>query len=565
VENLVCEAVMTEMTIDQALQLAIAHHEAGRWPQAEEIYRRVLEAEPNHPKALERLGLMAGQNGQFDLAIEFSQRALQIQPDSAVAYRTLGLCLWSKGRVEEAVQSFRRAIQITPDDAVLYMNLGNALRDLGRPDEVIAAFTRAAQLKPDGAEFHYNLGNAFYERELFAQAIPCYARSIEINPQWASGWNNLGASLREVGQLDEAMAAYDRALQIRPDMADIHCNIAVALGDRRQVDQAIKSLERAVQCDPNHAKSHFNLSHFLLLTGQFVRGWDEYEWRWKMQSHCHPRHFPQPEWDGSDLHGRQILLYCEQAFGDVLMFVRYAALVSQRGGRVILETRPELARLLQNSPGVGQVVPAGQSLPEFDVQIPLLSLPRIFRTEMNSIPAAVPYAIPHQADVRRWAKLLGEDRNRLRVGLVWSGQSTQKHNRNRSIPIAQLAPLAAVQNVDLYSLQFGDAGKQLPPPGLRLVDHTSKLTDFAETAALMANLDLIITIDTSVAHLAGAMGCQTWVLLPLVADFRWLMDRSDSPWYPTMRLFRQPSIGDWQSVMQNVVEQLQIRARPEHR
>jgi len=358
--------------------------------------------------------------------------------------------------------------------------------------------------------------------------------------------NILGAALLETNQIDESITALRRAVQIKPDYAQAHNNLCSALYQRGQVTEATAAATRAVSLKPEFADAHWSLGLMLLAQGNFAQGWQEYEWRWQRDNFTTPqRDFPQPRWDGQDLHGKTILLHAEQGLGDTLQFVRYAPMVAQKGGRVILECQRDLKRLLSQLPGVDEIMTTSESLPPFDLHCPLMSLPSVFKTELASIPVAIPYLKSDPVLAAVWRSRLASASTARRVGLVWAGSPLKRRDRNRSIMLAQFAPLASITNVVFHSLQKGEAGKQLPPKGLILRDFGAELNDFADTAALLDCLDLIITVDTAVAHLAGAMGKQVWTLLPFAPDGRWLLNREDSPWYPTMRLFRQTRIGDW--------------------
>jgi len=329
-----------------------------------------------------------------------------------------------------------------------------------------------------------------------------------------------------------------------------------------RIDEAIAACRQAIALNPDYAEFHFNLALSLLTSGDFQQGWEEYEWRWKCKEFPSPaRDFAQPQWDGCPLEGRTLLLHTEQGHGDALQFIRYFPLVEQRGGKILIECYAELQRLFRTTAGRCQVVVRGQPLPAFDLHSPLLSLPRVFGTNLANIPNTVPYLRADPEDAGRWQRRLADDSALVKVGLAWAGRPTHTNDRNRSIKLARLAPLGQLPGVRFFSLQKGEvaAEAKTPPPGMELVDWTEELKDFAETAALIANLDLVVAVDTAVVHLAGAMGKPVWVLLPFGSDWRWLLERQDSPWYPSMRLFRQSRIGDWDSVIARVVEALSLQ------
>jgi Flp pilus assembly protein TadD len=426
------------------------------------------------------------------------------------------------GRLGDSESIYRQILAHLPDHPEALHGLGLVAGRAGDADSAIGLIRRAISNNPLSPAYHYNLGVALNEKGRLEEAIESYRKTIQLKPDYTEAHNNLGVALRETGQFEEAIGEYRRAITIQPDFAD----------------------------------AHWNLAQSLLLTGDFAQGWQEYEWRWKVPSLTPRRAFSQPQWNGQALGGRTILLHAEQGFGDTIQFVRYAQCVAERGGRVILESPPELARLLAGCAGVGKVIARGEPLPAFEAHSSLASLPFIFSTDLKTIPADVPYLLADGDLHQRWNKRLGNSPGRRKVGLVWSGRPNYKDHRKRAVDLSQLAPLAKIPDLDFYSLQIGDPAKQPRPAGMKLTDFPRELTDFAQTAAVIANLDLIVTVDTAVAHLAGAMGRPTWVLLPSIADWRWMRERSDSPWYPTMRLIRQKARGDWEGAVQVLAAQL---------
>jgi tetratricopeptide (TPR) repeat protein len=341
-------------------------------------------------------------------------------------------------------------------------------------------------------------------------------------------------------------------------LIECHCNLGNTLLDKKQPKEAIAAFLRCIAINPTVPEAHYNYSLALLTLGDFQQGWEEYEYRLKCKGLFLRRDFTQPQWDGSPLEARTILLYAEQGVGDALQFIRYLPLVEQRGGRIIVECQAELQRLFQTTAERCQIVADGQPLPAFDLHCSLLSLPRVFQTTLANLPQTVPYLQADAEETRKWQHRLADDSPIVKVGLAWAGNPDHKNDRNRSMKLARLAPLGQAPGVRFFSLQKGATAAQAktPPPGMDLVDWTEELKDFADTAALIANLDLVIAVDTAVVHLAGAMGKPVWTLLPFVPDWRWLLEREDSPWYPTMRLFRQNSWGDWDSVITRVADAL---------
>jgi len=482
----------------------------------------------NHHQALQ-LALQHHQSGRLMEAEAMYRQVLAAKPRHPDALHMLGVIADQVGESDVAVKLIRQAIAYRPRFPEAQSNLGIALHGRRQWDEAIAAYRQAIALKPDYGEAHYNLALALYAN----------------------------------GQLDEAIVAYRQATAIRPDYPEALSTLGNALTDKGQLDAAIAAFRQCIALTPDYAVGRHNLGIALLLQGHFAEGWAEYEWRWRTKdflSSC--RNFARPQWDGSPLEGRTILLHDEQGFGDTLQFIRYLPLVSQRGGKIIVECQPAIQRLLQSMAPSHPVVARGQPLPPFDVHCPLLSLPRLFATDLTNIPQGVPYLHPDATEVQVWRDRLTGQSSPLRVGLAWAGSHTHRNDRNRSVKLASLAPLAQVSGVRFISLQKGNAAEeaQSPPAGMDLINVADELKDFADTAALVATLDLVIAVDTSVVHLAGAMGKPVWVLLPFAPDWRWLLHREDSPWYPTMRLFRQQRIADWEPVTAKLREDLQALA-----
>jgi len=529
---------------------------AGHPEQAIACARRAIQLDPKDVHALHNLSAALIDAGQPDEAISGCRRVLELSPDFVEAHNNLGNALRAIGQLDAAIAAYRGAIALRPDYAEAHNNLGVTLNDQKHFEDAIAAFRRAIESKPDYADGHYNLGSVLKERGRFDEAISELWRAIELNPRIVKAHINLGAVLADRDRLDEAISSYRRAIELDPGSALAHGNLGDALMKKGLFGEASATLDRAIQLDPDLPLAHFNRALILLMRGDFQRGWPEYQWRARAQPPFMFSHddLPRTEWNGGELQGRTILLHAEQGLGDTLQFVRYVPLVAARGGRIVLACQRELVRLFDGFPGVERIMTFGDPSSQFDFHCPLLSLPLAFSTDLNSIPAQTPYLRPDPKLADRWK--LKIEPHRLKVGLVWAGASGHKLDRLRSITLPQLAPLADVPGVQFLSLQKGPAASQPRPPRLNLIDWTDELHDFADTAGLVANLDLVITVDTAVAHLAGAMGMRVWVLLPFVPDWRWLLNRDDSPWYPTLRLFRQKSRGDWAGVIQAVAEAL---------
>lgn len=409
---------------------------------------------------------------------------------------------------------------------------------------------------PQNIEAYLRFGDALHEAEKFADAVAVYDQALALSPGTGALHHNRGNALLELGRWEEAIVSYREALRLMPSFAEGYVTIATALQSLHKPYEAMASCYRALAIDPDCAEAHWNLALALLQVGEFCQGWQEFEWRWKKRGFTsRPRLFPQPQWDGSLLEGKTILIHAEQGFGDTFQFARYLPLLAAQGGTVIVECPGSQQAVLAGVPGVSSAVATGESLPEFDVHLPVMSLPRVFQTTRERIPQNIPYLYPALPAMSAWIGKFATNDD-LRVGLVWAGR--KKPDPNRTCPLENFVPLSGIPGVTFYSLQLENdmSGSRETWPELNLVDYTGDLRDFSDTAALIANLDLVLSIDTGVAHLAGALGKETWVLLPYAADWRWMLDRDDSPWYPGMRLFRQKRPGDWQGVLASVQEAL---------
>ncbi len=424
-------------------------------------------------------------------------------------------------------------------------------------DSAISYFKKSVSINPAYTEALCNLGLAFMEKDELDEAIACFKKALEINPIMSKAWGNIGSALYKRGLIEEAIEYYKKALKLKPNLAENWLNIGTSLIDIGKPREAIQYLQKAIDIKPNYALAHFNLSFARLLLGDFKRGWFEYMWRWGLEEFQIPQ-FPQPIWDGSNLDGKTIYIHGEQGFGDTIQFVRYIPLIVERGGRIILAAQKVLLSLLKTVDGISEIVTWGDPIPNFDVHCPLLGLPLAFETNLETIPSKVTYLSVHSGLIKNWAKKICSEENVLKVGLAWAGSQYHKKDIFRSINLEQFAPLGDLNGIVFYSLQKGKGSEQAknPPRGMKLIDFMDEVQDFSDTAAIIENLDLVISVDTAIAHLAGALGKPVWLLLPFAPDWRWMLDREDSPWYPTMRLFRQPAMRDWDSVIRRVAKEL---------
>jgi tetratricopeptide (TPR) repeat protein len=546
--------------------------ELGRFGEALACHDRALALQPDYAEAHSNRGNILHDLKRYDEALASYDRALALRPDYADALCNRAAALHELGRYQEALQSCDRTIALQPDYAEAHANRGNTLHALRRFDEALPCYARALALRADYAEAYSNQGNALLELNRFADALASFDRALALRPQFAAAHSNRGNALQELKRFEEALASYDRALALRPDYAEAHSNRGNALKELWRFDEALESYDRAVALRRDLADGHFSAALCRLMIGDFARGWQQHEWRWETaQLKGAKRHFAQPQWTGgNDLAGKTILLHAEQGFGDTLQFCRYVPRVAASAARVIFEVPKPLRRLMATLPGGAQIISPGDSLPDFDVHCPLLSLPLAFGTQLQTIPSQTPYLSAPADEAKAWRYRLDADRldaNRVgekarpRVGLVWAGDPRKKLpganriDRQRSVVFDQLAPILQVRDCEFYSLQKGDdAVSQLHDSALKhgVIDYSADFHDFADTAALIENLDLVIAVDTAVAHVAGALGKPLWLINRYNTCWRWLLDRDDSPWYPTARLFRQDETRQWDPVMARV-------------
>jgi tetratricopeptide (TPR) repeat protein len=523
-------------------------------------YRKALEIEPHHAAAHFNLGNVLQALCKFDDAIAHYQKALPIDKGNAALYNNLGgAILGAHGDLNHAAACFEQALALMPRYAEAHYNLGNVFSAQGKLDDAVACYQRALTLSPDRPDFHNQLGNALRDQGQLEPAMECCQRALALEPSYAEAHYNLGNVFGDQGRLDDALECYERALALRPDYADAHTNLIITLRDQGRIDDAIACCKRALAFHPESADTHFCDAYLRLLAGDFAEGWRKYEWRW-LTKDVKPHGLTLPLWDGEDLRGRTILLHCEQGLGDNIQCVRFARLVKEKRGTVLLSCPPSLARLFKDVAGIDGIFPYGRHLAGYDVHAPMMSLPGLFQTTLDTIPADVPYLRSDPAGVAVWRDRLAGHRG-LRVGIVWRSGPAHEGYRKRSITAAQFTEFLNIPGLAVVSLQKDGTVGEIETLGNiagPFFDASPFLDDLSDTASAIANLDLVITVDTAVCHLAGALAVPVWTLIPFAHDWRWLLQREDSPWYPTMRLFGQPKIGDWQSVLGRVRDELAL-------
>ncbi|HEY8750874.1 MAG TPA: tetratricopeptide repeat-containing glycosyltransferase family protein [Tepidisphaeraceae bacterium] len=547
---------MGEMTFDQAFSQAHDHYINGRSKEAEAILLQILAVFPDQPETVQLAGIVMHNMGRGSAGIEMIRRAIDLQPNSAPFHSNLGVMLANLPETEGALAAFRKAIELDPALADAHNNIGNLLKMTDRRDESIEAYRKALALRPDYPEAHNNLGAALEEKGELDEALVELHQAIKLVPTYPEALNNLGNVYQDMGRLDEAFDAYNRSLAARPANPDARTNRGNAFRAIQKLDEALVDYRAALELRPQYPEALWGVAFARLIQGNFEEGWRTLESRWSLKDRPLFWHFTEPMWDGTDPTGKIIALFSEQGLGDTIQFIRYASMVAARGAQVMLLCQPELKRLLTGQLGIQYVTSDGQNRPLAAAQCPLMSLPRIFGTTLSNVPAPVPYLNPDPKLASNWRQRMLGTPGGLKVGLAWAGSPAHRNDRNRSIPLAMLTGLAQIPNVTLFSLQKNRPARDAGTSIEKMIDWTDEFTDMADTAALVSNLDLVVSVDSAVAHLAGALGKRTCTLLPHAPDWRWLLNRTDSPWYPTMRLVRQPAANDWQTPIRQLTEQI---------
>ncbi len=580
---------------DALCQLAAAFKELRHADQALETYRQLIRLHPRHAEGLMALGTLLAEQGQLDQAVKWLQQAVEARPELAQARHNLGVGLGGLGHLddaraqleealrlqpdypeahynlgnilnrmglhEEAIASFRRALKIRPDYFEALTNWGLALQQAQRVDEAAAVLRRAARLKPQSAEAFNNLGLALQQTGRLGEAVVLLRHAVRLNPGYAPALCNLGKASFELGRFCEAEQYLEQALRLQPQNAEIHANLGSLLQAQGRWDEALACLDLALEIDPACVSAHYNRGMTLLQTGDWPRGWAEFEYRFRLNKQSE-RVFLRPRWDGSPLANRTILVWVEQGVGDMIQFLRYARVLKEQGATVILECPQRLAPLFSSCAGIDRIISEGDLRPDFDVHAPLGSLPGLLGTTPETIPAGIPSLTAEPSRVERWRQRLGV-KGTLRVGIVWQGNPQHAQDRWRSAPLEQFAPLAAVPGVELISLQQGHGTEQLNAPGRpfavrRMAEGDLDGPDaaFLDTAALVKCLDLVATVDTALAHLAGSLDVPVWLALSALPDWRWGRQGQRTAWYPSVRLFRQQDLGKWSPVFEQMAGEL---------
>jgi len=548
----------TDVRFKKALEL----YQAGQLREAEKICKDIYCTDPENSPALHLLGMVAYRLGLYDVAANLMGAAVQIRPDIAFYHENLGNVFLSQDRVDESILCYRNALRLDPNFVQTYYHLSVALTKKDLLDEAMQSLVIALKLRPGYTDALYQAGFIFGEQNKPDEAIVCFEKLLKIEPARTEALFALGAALgSSIDREDEAIDCYRKVLQIEPDHVYALNNLGLLLKEQGAIERATDMYRKAIEISPDLAGPHWNLSHVLLLAGDFEAGWKEFEWRlrkadWRM---ANLRPCKVPLWRGESFAGKTLFIHDEQGLGDTIQFVRYLPMVKALGGDIIFETQEPLIGLFKDFQGIDRLIPksADGVLPtDMDFYVPLLSLPAIFNTTPDTIPDTVPYFHADVDKTRYWGERLAGDG--FRVGIVWAGGPKLLNDRNRSCPLRLFESIANISGVRLVGIQKGKAAEQVRdlPAGMGVTNYGPELEDFTDTMGLIENLDLIVSVDTAVAHLAGAMGKPVWLILPFSPDWRWFLNRSDSPWYPSMRIYRQKNKGDWAPVFEGIKKDL---------
>ncbi len=552
-------------SISEALAIGFALHEQGELARAEKIYRQIVEAEPAHADAWHLLGMTAHQTQRNDEAVRAISRAIELNGNNATYYNHLGAAYAELKQLDRAEECYRHSLALCPADWQTHCNLAALLSKRGKTAEAVEAYRRCLQVQPVCAEAQYRLGNLLRDQGRHADAEACYRAALAARPDDFKAAVNLSVALVRQNKLDDAETSLRRALSIDPSSADAHFRLGALLQSQpARAGDALASFDEAIRLKPDWAEAHYRRGVLHLAGGNFAQGWPDYNWRVRCKDY-QGRQLKCPLWDGSALQGRSLLITTERRASDTLQFIRYVHRVAHHGARVFVEVPSHLAALLRTS-GYANTIPDDGPMSKFDLHIPLMNLPGLLGTTLETIPASVPYLAADARLLKSWRTFMRRFGG-FKVGIVWQDVEQGVADRRRAVPLRQFAPLAAIEGVQLISLQKNATNDTLAgaPARFNVFDLGSSLDRqdgcLMDTAAVMCNLDLVITTDTAAAHLAGGLGVAVWVALGTAPDWRWMQGRTDSPWYPTMRLFRQTRAGQWDDVFREMQLELARRVR----
>jgi tetratricopeptide (TPR) repeat protein len=540
--------------LQNSLKKGFLLQQEGKIPEAKRMYQQALKKAPTDINALQLLGLIELEDGAFESAIELFNQALLSNSEIDHIHLNLANAYLHLKKYDQAITHYLKSIQLNPKVSKPYFGLGLCYNELKIWDLAIQNYIYSIQLEPASQVAYLNLGGCLEKKKMFPAAIESYEKAIQLNPNYHEAFNNLGNANKELGQFDQAISYFEKAITIHPSYAEAYSNLGNVYKESGHVTESIINYKKAISIQPDLAGAHWNLSLSQLLLGNFSEGWLGYEWRWKYDNTplvWQKREFKQPTWLGNEiLKDKTIFIYAEQGFGDTIQFFRYIPLILELGANVIVEVQPPLMSLFDHFKGKCILLAQGAEVPDFDYKCPLMSLPLAFKTDIHTIPKPHGSVTTDALKMQKWGLVL-EEKAIPKIGLVWSGSPTHANDMRRSLSLEQLIPYLP-QNAQYFSLQreLRESDQRTLANHPEITHFGALLEDFSDTAALCELMDIVISVDTSVAHLAGAIGKPTWVLLPYNPDWRWLLDRKDSPWYPSMQLFRQKKSGDWDSALQ---------------
>ena len=610
---------MVKLSVDQDLLKAKSHAKKGKTAEAQNLYQGVLQAFPKNKRAQKGLAALnqssASVNGppqdainqllnlynqgQLAAAVEQAtaltrqypeafivwnilgaankglgradeasaafKKVTVLNPNYVDGFNNLGVTLKDQGKLDKAIEAYNKALSLKPDYAKAYNNMGIALNDQSKHEEAIEAYNKALLLKPDYADAYYNMGTVFKDQGKLEEAIEVYNKALSFNPDYAEAYNNMGNALKLKGKSEEAIGAYNKAIAIKPDYADAYNNMGIALNDQSKQEEAIEAYNKALLLKPNYADAYYNMSFAYNLQGEFQKGLELFEWRLKKKDFGVRLPRDELSWDGSKaIEGKQFVIYEEQGLGDIIQFCRYLPLLEQKGAKITFKVKQKLHTLLYTLDCNVVLTESFPNEKKINFEAPLMSLPYLFKTNLETIPEMASYLSADHLKVVSWGKRLSKDK--FKIGICWQG-SKNKIDVGRSFPLSLFEGISGLPNVELISLHKGEGEEQIKEIKFDLTnlgdDFDAGDDAFIDTAAVMANCDLIITSDTAIAHLSGALGCQTWVALKHSPDWRWMLDRNDSPWYPTMTLYRQKQRGNWKYVFDEMKQDLGLLLQQE--
>lgn len=554
--------------VNQIYEQAVNHFSEARHGEAERLCRQILSLRPNHSEAMGLLGMALFSLGRTQEAAAVLQQAAALRPDQPDLHNNLGVALNHAHRYAEAVEAFGKALALRPQDAEICNNMGICLQGLGRYAEAAEFHSRAAALRPAYREAYFHRGRARSAMEEDMQALDDYHRAIELSPDWADAYNGIGMVQVKLLEFDKAVRAYGQAIELDSGFYQAYYNRANALVLLGRYEEAVTDFTKAIEGHPNFADAHWNRGLAYLLMGDYAQGWADYTWRKhaRMNLPTYPHKLAGPEWQGEPFAGRRLLVHYEQGYGDSIQCWRFLPQVKALGGTVIVEERGPLLGLLEEQRWADQILASDRDQPpqtEYDLHVSMLDLPRIFQVNVRTAGQGVPYLRAAEDCKAKWAGRI--DRGCFSIGIAWAGSPLHGNDQNRSARLNYFLPLGRIAGVRLYSLQKGASAEDLAGAACvcGITDLGNEFADFRDTAGAMAHLDLVISVDTAVLHLAGAMGRRAWGLLPYAPDWRWMRNTLTAPWYPTVRLFRQPDWGVWNEVFLRVIEEVkQTLQRP---